>query len=100
LLRKRFLIFDELSFYSVRSLIHDGDTSFLVPPGDIDAFVQRLILLQTNPTFRAAMGAKARKEAEQWSWEVRTFLSTFIMIYFGYVASFSNPTNVSFLFFG
>jgi len=56
----------------IPSLIHDGDTSFLVPPGDIDAFVQRLILLQTNPTFRAAMGAKARKEAEQWSWESAT----------------------------
>lgn len=81
----------------LRSLIHDGDTSFLVPPGDIDAFVQKLILLQTNPTFRVAMGAKARKEAEQWSWEVHTTSSLYLLI-FGIIHSASYLFFLAFFF--
>jgi len=56
----------------IPSLIHDGETSFLVPPGDVDAFVDRLTLLQQNPTLKKNMGVKARREAEQWSWESAT----------------------------
>jgi len=55
----------------IPSLIDDNETSFLVPTGDVDAFVDRLKKLQ-DPVFRAAMGAKARREAEQWSWESAT----------------------------
>lgn len=55
----------------IPSLIEDGDTSFLVPTGDIDAFVDRLTKLK-DKKFRDAMGARARKEAERWGWEAAT----------------------------
>ena len=52
-------------------LIDDGINGFLVPPGDIDGFVQRLKQLK-DVKFRTKMGKKARAEAERWGWEAAT----------------------------
>lgn len=52
-------------------LIDDEDTGYLVPPGDINAFVDRLQKLQ-DKAFRAKMGKRARAEAERWGWEAAT----------------------------
>ena len=55
----------------IPDIIDDGRTSFLVPPGDIDAFVARLKQLE-NKEFREALGKEARAEAERWGWESAT----------------------------
>merc|ERR1712071_96758 len=55
----------------IPDIIDDGDTSFLVPPGDTDAFVDRLTQLQ-DEKFRKKMGSRARAEAERWGWEAAT----------------------------
>jgi len=55
----------------IPDLIKDGDTSFLVPVGDTDAYVERLTQLK-DATFREKMGASARAEAERWGWEAAT----------------------------
>jgi len=55
----------------IPDLIADGETGFLVPPGDIDGFVSRLTKLQEDK-FRALMGKNARMEALKWSWESAT----------------------------
>ena len=55
----------------IPDLIDDQDTGFLVPAGDMDAFVARARQLQ-DPKFRANMGKAARKEAERWGWEAAT----------------------------
>eukprot|EP00980_Cylindrotheca_fusiformis_P017388 scaffold5395_cov126-Cylindrotheca_fusiformis.AAC.8 len=55
----------------IPSLIKDGDDSFLVEPGDIDSFVDRLKQLK-NGKFRSEMGKRARAEAERWGWEAAT----------------------------
>lgn len=55
----------------IPNLIHDGEDGFLCPPGDTDAFVEKLELLRDSK-FREEMGAKAREEAERWSWEAAT----------------------------
>jgi sulfoquinovosyltransferase len=52
-------------------LIDDGVNGFLVPPGDVDGFVERLKQLK-DVKFRAKMGRKARAEAERWGWEAAT----------------------------
>lgn len=56
----------------IPNLIDDGETSFLVPTGDTDAFVDRLTKLQNDKELRTEMGKKARKEAERWGWEAAT----------------------------
>ena len=55
----------------IPDLIRDGETGYLVPPGDTDAFVAKLQALQDN-TLRQKMGQAARKEAEKWGWEAAT----------------------------
>jgi sulfoquinovosyltransferase len=52
-------------------LIDDGDTGFLVPPGDIERFVQHLKILEDD-NIRIRMGKRAREEAERWGWEAAT----------------------------
>jgi sulfoquinovosyltransferase len=56
----------------IPDLIQDGQTSFLCPPGDIDAFVARLSQLQNDRPSREALGLAARAEAERWGWEAAT----------------------------
>lgn len=55
----------------IPDLIIDGETGFLVPPGDTDAFVEKLTAL-SEPKLRKNMGNSARKEAERWGWEAAT----------------------------
>lgn len=55
----------------IPDIIDDERTSFLVPPGDIDAFVTRMQQLE-NKEFRDALGKEARAEAERWGWESAT----------------------------
>ena len=55
----------------IPDIIDDGETSFLVPPGDTDAFVDRLNKLR-DEKFRKTMSKNARKEAERWGWEAAT----------------------------
>mmetsp|Transcript_6947 Transcript_6947/g.9375 ORF Transcript_6947/g.9375 Transcript_6947/m.9375 type:complete len:481 (-) Transcript_6947:79-1521(-) len=55
----------------IPDIIDDGETSFLVPTGDTDAYVDRLTKLQDSK-FRKKMGKAARAEAERWGWEAAT----------------------------
>lgn len=55
----------------IPDLIDDGDTGFLVEPGDTDSFVQRLGQLR-DYSLREKMGRAARAEAERWGWEAAT----------------------------
>jgi glycosyltransferase involved in cell wall biosynthesis len=43
------------------SLIEDGRTGLLVPPGDVDALVEALERLRDEPAVRRALGAEARR---------------------------------------
>lgn len=56
----------------IPNLVDDGNTSFLVPTSDTDAFVDRLTLLRDDKELRSEMGKNARKEAERWGWEAAT----------------------------
>ncbi|NUL47725.1 glycosyltransferase family 1 protein [Cellulosimicrobium funkei] len=53
-------------------VIDDGGTGFLVDPGDVDGWVDRLALLLAETGRRAEMGAAARAEAERHSWRAAT----------------------------
>jgi len=46
-------------------IIRDGQNGFLVPMGDTDAFVERILELHRNPEKREEMGRRARAFAEQ-----------------------------------
>lgn len=57
----------------IPNLIKDGVDGYLVPPGDIDGFVEKLELLRDESTgLRKKLGLAARAEAERWSWETAT----------------------------
>lgn len=55
----------------ILNLIHDGEDGYLVQPGNIDGYVEKLMLLK-NEKNRERMGKIARTEAEKWSWETAT----------------------------
>ena len=55
----------------IPNLIKDGEDGFLVPPGDIDGFTQKLKMLR-DASVRKKIGKAARAEAERWSWEAAT----------------------------
>jgi len=44
----------------IPEMIADGETGFLVPPNDIDAFAARVLVLLEDPQRRVAMGQAAR----------------------------------------
>ena len=50
-------------------LIQDGETGFLVPPNDTEAFVDRIATLHRNYSIRKEMALKGRARAELWSWD-------------------------------
>jgi sulfoquinovosyltransferase len=56
----------------IPDLISDGETGYLVPPGDTDAFCAKMQSLATDTTLRTQMGKAARQEAERWGWEAAT----------------------------
>lgn len=53
----------------VQDLIDDGETGYLVEPGDTDAFVDRVLKLQQDVNLREKMSVKGRYEMEKWSWQ-------------------------------
>ena len=56
----------------IPDLIRHGDTGFLVPPGDIEAYTCCAQQLMNDTNFRIEMGKRARAEAELWGWEAAT----------------------------
>jgi sulfoquinovosyltransferase len=56
----------------IPNLIHDGEDGYLVPPGDIDGFVDKLNILKDDVETRKKLSKAARVEAERWSWEAAT----------------------------
>lgn len=56
----------------VPNLIRDGETGFLVEPGDTKAFAERVRRLLTSEKLRRSMATAARDEAEQWDWKSAT----------------------------
>lgn len=52
--------------------VDDGRTGFLIQPGDVDGWTERLRQLLTDPALRQQMSAAARSEAEEHSWRAAT----------------------------
>ena len=52
----------------VGDIIRDGETGFLVPPGDAVAFAAALAALVRDPGMSRQMGSCARRDAESRSW--------------------------------
>ena len=48
----------------VRDIVLDGETGFLLPPGDVDVLTERLRYLVARPDVRHRMGIAARAQAE------------------------------------
>ncbi|HRO30404.1 glycosyltransferase family 1 protein [Citricoccus sp.] len=53
-------------------VIDDARTGFLVDPGDVDGWADRLGRLLADPGLRLRMGRAAREEAERHSWRAAT----------------------------
>ena len=53
----------------IPDLIQDRVDGFLVTPGDINEYVDRLRKLQDDVSLRRAMGVAARQEMQQYSWK-------------------------------
>jgi glycosyltransferase involved in cell wall biosynthesis len=53
----------------IRESVRDGDTGFLVPHGDIEAFAAKLSRFAESPALVASMGNAARTFAETFTWE-------------------------------
>ncbi|GAB4579383.1 MAG: glycosyltransferase family 4 protein [Anaerolineales bacterium] len=47
------------------------ENAVLLPPDDVDAWVNAIRDLHTHPEKRAALGARARQDAEKYTWEAR-----------------------------
>ncbi|WP_092082517.1 glycosyltransferase [Poseidonocella sedimentorum] len=45
----------------VGELVRDGETGFMVPPGDVESLMDRIRALAADPAARAAMGAAGRE---------------------------------------
>jgi glycosyltransferase involved in cell wall biosynthesis len=50
------------------SVVRDGEEGFLVPIRDVDAIADRILRLYRDPDLRRAMGEKARRRAEAFTW--------------------------------
>ena len=53
-----------------RTLVEDGKTGFLAPPGDIEAFLEKIAHLVVDAALRRQMGAAARRRAQDFDWPV------------------------------
>lgn len=53
----------------LRESVRQGETGLLVPPGDPAALAGALVALLRDPARRRAMGAAARRWAQQFDWE-------------------------------
>lgn len=48
---------------------NDGDTAFIVPPGDSEALAAKIAFALDEPELRAAVGARGRKRVlDRWTW--------------------------------
>jgi glycosyltransferase involved in cell wall biosynthesis len=47
------------------------DNAILLPPEDVDAWVNAIRELHAHPEKRAALGSRARQDAEKYTWEAR-----------------------------
>ena len=52
--------------------IIDGETGFLYQPQDRSDFQEKLEILIRDRSLRSLMGTKAKKIAQQWSWQQTT----------------------------
>jgi sulfoquinovosyltransferase len=52
----------------IPDIIRDEITGFLVPPGDISAYVDRILRLQRDRKLRTGMAGAARSEMKRWDW--------------------------------
>jgi glycosyltransferase involved in cell wall biosynthesis len=50
-------------------IVQDGKTGFLTPPDDLDAFVNKVVLLAEDASLRRQFQQDARSQAEQATWE-------------------------------
>jgi len=50
-------------------LIEDGIEGFICAPGDRQALVEKMRVLAENDSLRISMGKKARKKAEEYTWD-------------------------------
>jgi glycosyltransferase involved in cell wall biosynthesis len=53
----------------LRDSIHDGQTGFLVPYGDVDGFAHKIAALLDDAELRARMGAAALAWSRSLTWE-------------------------------
>jgi glycosyltransferase involved in cell wall biosynthesis len=51
----------------IRDRVVDGETGFLVPPGDAAALARRMRLVATDPVLRAQLGERGRARIEHWT---------------------------------
>jgi glycosyltransferase involved in cell wall biosynthesis len=53
----------------LRDSVRHGETGFLVPHGDVESLAGRMLELAAAPALVAALGARARRFAEELTWE-------------------------------
>jgi glycosyltransferase involved in cell wall biosynthesis len=53
----------------IRESAREGESGFLVPHGDVDAFADRLNRLASSPALVASMGVTARRFSETFTWD-------------------------------
>jgi glycosyltransferase involved in cell wall biosynthesis len=58
----------------------DGETGFLVQPGDVEAIAQRIILLLNDPELRSRMGANAQRHVKE-KFEVSAVIQQLFAVY-------------------
>ena len=51
------------------SVVRDGIEGFVIPPGDVEALMDRMTRLTDDALLRARMGRAARERAESFGWE-------------------------------
>ncbi len=52
-------------------VVHDGESALLVPPENVPALADALCRLYDDPQLRERLGAAAKQESGQYSWQVR-----------------------------
>lgn len=50
-------------------MVLDGEEGFIVPIRDVEALMEKILVLYENRELRELMGKKARQRAEMFTWE-------------------------------
>ncbi|CAG8979767.1 hypothetical protein HYALB_00012404 [Hymenoscyphus albidus] len=50
-------------------IVADGKSGYLVPPGDLNGFIERVVKLGSDPGLRERMSIESRRMAEEATWE-------------------------------